>query len=156
MNLNSLIYRPGEATTSSENALLHSPSEFVESVGNTRLQPLEDAGNVSSLRSQRQHESMGRPENFTSQRRGSNLKEKYACSVCGHMFVRKQNCRRHMALIHDMDISGNPIDSESLTRYKAYNRRRKVMEYTGRRVQKAKKMRPISDVTERIRCQLRK
>ena len=58
------------------------------------------------------------------------MKEKYARSVCGHMFARKQNYRRHMVLIHDMDISGNHIDSESLKRNKGYSRRRKVLEYT--------------------------
>ena len=127
MDLNSQVHSPGEATTSPENAPFHRPGESMES---TRRQPLEDAGNILSLRSQGQHES---PENITSQRRGNNLNEKYACSLCGHTFARKQNCRRHMALIHDMDISDNPIDSESLTRYKGYNRRRKVLEYTTQR-----------------------
>ena len=69
MDLNSLIYSPREAAISSENALFHNPGEFVESAGNTRRQPLEDAGNIPSLMSQRHHESMDSPENLTSPRR---------------------------------------------------------------------------------------
>ena len=50
---------------------------------------------------------------------------KHTCSYCGHTFVKKQHYRRHLAVIHSTDITGNPIDTATLQRYKNYNKRRR-------------------------------
>lgn len=48
---------------------------------------------------------------------------KHTCSYCGHMFAKGLNCRRHLAIIHGVDVNGKPIDNETLRRYKGYNQR---------------------------------
>ena len=47
--------------------------------------------------------------------------EKNTCSTCGRTFARRINYRRHLALIHRIDISGNSIDDTTFHRYKSWN-----------------------------------
>ena len=60
-----------------------------------------------------------------SQSRASS--KNHTCLSCGRTFAKRVNCGRHLAIIHGLDMFGNPIDDVTLQRYKHYNRRRAQM-----------------------------
>ena len=83
---------------------------------------------------QRQEETLANSgSNAPRNNKDSKVRYKHTCSYCGRMFAKGLNCRRHLALIHGVDISGRPVCDETLRRYRGYNQKRPQCQQNNRK-----------------------
>lgn len=77
----------------------------------------QTGGNASSL------ETLQEEHQYQSTNKQQPSVDKNTCSDCEKTFARRLNYRRHLALVHRMDIHGKPIDETTFLRYKTWNQR---------------------------------